>query len=75
MLFDDLADYQRCWEEIHQQTLKQIQLIKGESWPVTGDASVKPILTENLWAVPEAEEKTAASTRSHNVRVGTETKS
>ncbi|KAL1987877.1 hypothetical protein VTN96DRAFT_1861 [Rasamsonia emersonii] len=27
-LIDDLANYQRCWEEIHQRTLKQIQMVK-----------------------------------------------
>jgi hypothetical protein len=47
MLFDELADYQRCWEEIHQQTLKQIQLIKGESWSVD-EIQYENILTRSL---------------------------
>ncbi|KAL1962091.1 hypothetical protein VTN77DRAFT_619 [Rasamsonia byssochlamydoides] len=27
-VIDDLANYQRFWEEIHQRTIKQIQMVK-----------------------------------------------
>lgn len=33
-LIDDLANYQRCWEEIHQRTLRQIQMVKGKQAPL-----------------------------------------